>query len=75
MECSHYSLSFSGPALLSTEFTPSVRLMIHTDIGTITIGTRALNPDILGELENTITSLILDMGFTLPDTTSKGDDE
>lgn len=75
MECFRWSLSCSGQALSSTEFTALGRLMIHTDTGTIITGIRATDPVTPSELVNMIGCLISDTVSIPLDTTSKGDDE
>lgn len=75
MGCSHWSLSLSGSAVSSTEFTVSGKLMTHTDTGMIIIGIRATDPVTPSALGSMITSLMLDMDSILLDSTSKGDDE
>lgn len=75
MECSRWQLSLSASAEPSTPYTLLGRLSILTDTGLITIGIRAINPDTLSALVSMITSLISDMGYTVPPIGSKGDDE
>lgn len=75
MACFRWSLSCSGQAPSSTEYTALGRLMIHTDTGTIIIGIRATDPVTPSALGNMIGCLISDMDSTLRDTISKGDDE
>lgn len=75
MGCSRWSLSLSGSAVSSMEYTVSGRLMTHTDTGTIIIGIRATDPVTPSALGSMITSLMLDMDSILQDSTSEGDDE